>query len=147
MSFAGVHHRNGSHSDDTDHIEEMRSPFEYPVLGLSPSLSDDVSEKGYGSDPFRDSATVSRRESYNEIYETNATTRPPLALGRANGHRTLSDLYDESPSSSPHLRPGRSWMSGSRAESEATLISYRTTPSPLVRFGHSYSCANITVLI
>jgi hypothetical protein len=111
-----------------------RSTFQYPTLRVSESTYS-LSEKGEETDPFGDSAQTSRPESYVEPYRTNS--RPPLNLGRGNGQRTLSDLYDESPPITPmegKLRPGRPWMSGSRPESEATLISsYPPTPSPLVR--------------
>jgi hypothetical protein len=121
--------------DEMDQIEPMpRSNFQYPTMRVSESVSS-LSEKGDDLDPFRDSVQSSRRESYSDPYQP--TARPPLALGRGNGQRTLSDLYDESPPITPlasGLRPGRPWMAGSRPESEATLISsYPPTPSPLVR--------------
>jgi hypothetical protein len=118
------------------YIEPMpRSNFQYPSMRASESSTSIASEKGDDLDPFRDSVQSSRRESYSDPYPP--ATRPPLALGRGNGQRTLSDLYDESPPITPlgsGLRPGRPWMAGSRPESEATLISsYPPTPSPLVR--------------
>jgi hypothetical protein len=129
-------HKHRETGDEMDQIDPIpRSNFQYPTMRVSESVSS-FSEKGDDMDPFRDSVQSSRRESYSDPYQS--ATRPPLALGRGNGQRTLSDLYGESPPITPletGLRPGRPWMAGSRPESEATLISsYPPTPSPLVRF-------------
>jgi hypothetical protein len=120
---------------DADGSDQMpRSTFEYPSVNISPSSTATMSEHGDGLDPFRDSATSSRRESYIDPFEPHSTSRPPLS--RPNANRTLSDLYSESPPATPqpHLRPGQVWLSGSRPESEITLASYpyARSPTPLV---------------
>jgi len=135
MSYNRNTQGNGRVAGNMDRTEHMpRSTFDYPNLNVSPSSSSlsEMSEKGEELDPFRDSAPNSRPESY---IDPHSTTRPPLALGQANDHRTLSDLYDESIPGTPqeHLRPGQPWLSG-RPDSDATLgSSYPGTPSPLVR--------------
>lgn len=128
---------NGFHRESAEEIQ--RNPFNSPYLShqasqSSRSISPESTIEKDGADTFGDGsdASMSRRESYT-YPQMPSNTRPPL--GRAQGHRTLSDLYDESPPGTPgghSLAPamGRPWLSASRPESEATLMGLSGSQSP-----------------
>ncbi|QDS67697.1 hypothetical protein FKW77_005459 [Venturia effusa] len=127
-------------SVDDIHQNPFNSPYTSYHAGQSQrSISPESTLDKDGSDTLRDdSDTMSRRESYNASYpQTPSYARAPPGLGRAQGHRTLSDLYDESPPATPIGRDlsatpmgRRPWLSGSRPESEATLMGISGSQSP-----------------
>lgn len=133
---------NGFNNESVEDIHQ--NPFNSPYMSQQASqsqrsISPESSIEKDGSDTLRDgSDTMSRRESYNSNYpQVPTNTRPPLGLGRAQGHRTLSDLYDESPPGTPMGRDSsatpatrRPWLSASRPESEATLMGMSGSQSP-----------------
>jgi hypothetical protein len=127
---------NGFQSNDSIDQNPFNSPYmSHQRTNSSRSISPESSKED-NSDTLRDGSipSMSRRESYT-YPQVPSTTRPPLGLGRAQGHRTLSDLYDESPPGTPRdssvgppLR--RPWLSASRPESEATLMGISGSQSP-----------------
>lgn len=143
MSYNHYSRPGMGNSFNNESVEEIhQNPFSSPYMSHqrsnSRSISPESSKEGDSSDTLRDGsdASMSRRESYTfpQIPQPS-TTRPPLGLGRAQGHRTLSDLYDESPPGTPRdssvgLPPRRPWLSASRPESEATLMGLSGSQSP-----------------
>jgi hypothetical protein len=146
MSYHNFNHAGNpyaGHDDNNDSIEQMpQNPFDYPpYISQRRSISPE-SDKGDSSDTLRQYSETgsSRPESYVFPQVPLTARNPNGLLGRPSGHRTLSDLYDESPPRTPTSSqpPRRPWLSASRPESEATLMGhsptpYSSSPSPYVR--------------
>jgi len=144
---SGNLHPEARYSNNSfDSINQVpQNPFESPYMTPRRSLSPE-SPPGDGSEGSRHYSdasrySTSRPESYGFPQVPLQTRQTPAGLGRASGHRTLSDLYDESPPRTPvsSQPPRRPWLSASRPESEATLMGsttptpYSVSPSPYVR--------------